>query len=463
VKPLAVAAAALALRLWLIFQFPIIFGGDSMVRLLNRDRILLSHQLPLLQFLMWTVTRVTTGIVPIRLMMACLGALAAVAFYYFARDFAGPAAAVAGALLFATNPFITPISTVPYQEILLLGTLLAAFHFFFARRWMPAAIFLGLACLTRFEAWIACPILGGAWFLDGPKNLRRAAAAVALFAPVPIAWILFRRGLAPEGSYVLEHTFTLARFSRLTFLGAYTVRETPIPELLLAAVGLALLFRDGHWGDRRWRLLGAYLMVFGIAILFSAHGDFPDPERYVTTREIHIPLAIVTLLATVAIARFPRAGLVLAAAGVVLGVWGSIAYTRHETARPEMRLGYDLARFLDSHVQPGEQVLILAQPPNFELHFRKALETGGESGLAAARRAVEQDAVLPLDAQRTVVHLSRIARSQIFAFPQLPARADWVAVWSDFSPANSWSDRAREHPDATLRVSDRAVVICRLR
>jgi hypothetical protein len=439
VKPLAVAFSALALRLWLIFQFPIIFGGDSMVRLVNRDHVLLSHQLPLLQLLVWSISRLTSGTLAIRLAMALTGVLATVAFYYLAADFAGPRAALLGALLLATNPFVTPISTVPYQEMLLLGTLFAAFHYFFNRRWVPAAIWLAIACLTRFEAWIACPILAAAWFLDGPRTPRRAAAAIAGFGAAPIAWMLFRRGLSPEGSFVLDHSISLARFFRWSYLGAYTIRETPIPVLLLAGVGLT------RWRDRRLLLLAVYLCLFAVAILFSAHGDFPDPERYVTTREIHIPVALLTLLAAIGCARFPRAAIPVAALGVALGVWGSIAYTRHETARPEMLLGYELARYLDANVQPGEQVLIVAQAPNLDLYYRKVRETGG--------RALSSADFLPLDVQRTVIHLTRVQRDQIFAYPKLPAHADWVAVWSDFAPVAT--------PDARLRVQDRTVAIMR--
>src|SRR5215831_17300043 len=142
---LAAGFTALALRLWLIFQFPIVFGGDSMLRLMHRDEVLLSYQLPLLQCFIWLLSRFTTGALPVRLLMAVIGALAAVAFYYLAVDFAGPRAALIGALLFAANPYITPVSIVPYQEILLLATLFAAFHFFFTRRWIASAIFLALA------------------------------------------------------------------------------------------------------------------------------------------------------------------------------------------------------------------------------------------------------------------------------------------------------------------------------
>src|SRR5215831_16114131 len=188
-----------------------------MLRLIHRDEVLLSYQLPLLQCFIWLLSRFTSGALPVRLMMAVIGALGAVAFYYLAADLAGPRAAFLGALLFATNPYITPVSTVPYQEILLLGTLFAAFHFFFRRRRFLSAVFLAMACLTRFEAWVACPVLAAAWFLDGPRTIRRAAAAAGLFGVVPVLWILARQGLSPQGSFVLDRSITLARFGRYSY------------------------------------------------------------------------------------------------------------------------------------------------------------------------------------------------------------------------------------------------------
>jgi hypothetical protein len=450
--PFFIGLSALIIRIWLIFQFPIVFGGDSMLRLVHRDEVLLSYQLPLLQCFIWTVSRFTSGVLPVRLMMAAIGALASVAFYYMVRDLVDRRAAILGALLFATNPYITPVSIVPYQEILLLATLFAAFHFFFASRWMASAIFLALACFTRFEAWTACPVLAIAYFLDGPRSFRRAIEACALFGWAPITWILLRQGLAPEGSFVLDRGITLARFGRYGFLASHVAVEATIPVLLLAGAGL-IGWRYHASIGRQTVVLGGFLALFLVAILFSAHGELPDPERIITTREIHIPLAAMLVLATAGCARYPRAALPLAIAGIALGVWGSYRFVAHETARPEMKLGYELAQYLDAHVAPGEQVLICAQPPNIDLYFRKALETGGTAGLAAAHRAVDAIDILPVDVQRTVIHLTRVSRAQVFAYPKMPTRLDWVAVWSDFAPA--------QNPIATFRVEDHSVSVLR--
>src|SRR4051812_20711555 len=95
--PIAAAAVAFAIRLWLILQYPIVFGGDSMLRLVNHDRVLISYQLPLLQSLIWAVSRVSPALLPARLLMAAIGALAAVAFYRLATNFVPERAALAAA------------------------------------------------------------------------------------------------------------------------------------------------------------------------------------------------------------------------------------------------------------------------------------------------------------------------------------------------------------------------------
>ena len=145
-------------------------------------------------------------------------------------------------------------------------------------------------------------------------------------------------------------------------------------------------------------------------------------------------------------------------AGVVLGVWGSARFIQHETSRPEIRLGYELARLLDSSVQPGEQVLVLANPPKLALFYRRAREIGGEAGLAAARRVIAGTDASPLDFQRTTIHLNRLTRDRLWAFPKIPPRVDWGAVWSDFAGESPWAAEAREQPDRTLQVGDRVAV-----
>jgi hypothetical protein len=454
-----VGAAALLARVWLIFTFPIVYGGDSLLRLVNRDRILLSYQLPLLQSLIWAVTRISTNVLSVRLLMAALGAFAAVAFYRFAADFAGERAALAGALLFATDPFLTPVSSVPYQEILLLGCLLAALRSLFRGRDVSAAVWLGLACLTRFEAWAACPVFAVvAW-----KRGRPLWQSALLFAWAPLVWLGFRRGLSEPGTFVLDGALSFGRLYRLPFLAWQTAANATAATLALAALGAYAVFREGRNRDPRLRALAALAAVFAIAILFSAHGVPPDLNRYVSTREIHIPLALVTLLAAMGCAAYPRLAIPLAAAGVALGAAGAWRFVAHETSRPEIRLGYELARYLDSHVAPGESIAILSPPIETGLYLRRALETGGAAGLEAAQKVLAEVDTSPLDAQRTRIH-SRLPASQ-FAV-RAGEQPRWVAVWSTYTAQDELRARlceeARSKPDRVLRVGDVSVYVRRM-
>ena len=453
-----IAATAVAVRLGLILAFPIVYGGDSLLRLVNHDRILISYQLPLLQLLIWIVTRFFTSVFAVRLLMVAIGAFSAIAFYRFTLVFVTPRAAMAGALLFATNPFITAISCVPYQEILLLGCLSYALCFLFQNRDLAASVWLGLACLTRFEAWVACPIfMATAW-----RRGRPFWQSALLFAWAPLLWLAFRKGLSEPGTFVLDRSFSLDRFYRIPFLAGHTFVNATIATIVLAAFGLYATFRQGRYRDPRLRALAALLGLFALAILFSAHGEPPDVNRYVTTREIHIPLMLVILLAAMGCAAYPRLAVPLTAAGIALGILGAYRFIARETSRPEIRLGYELARYLDTRVQPGENIAILSPPIDYWLYFRRLRETGGEVALQSAQKVLSEIDTSPLDLQRTRIH-SRLPASRFQPAPV--SNAQWVAVWSTYVPADDsgaqLTKEVRAHPDWVLTVSDISVYIRR--
>src|SRR5579862_9736820 len=106
-RPAGIFISGLILRLALIARFPMIFGGDPMMRMIQRDRVLISHQLPLLQFIVFGIARVTYNYLITMVIMAVIGAVVGVAFYLLARDLFNEPAAIAAALLIATNPILT--------------------------------------------------------------------------------------------------------------------------------------------------------------------------------------------------------------------------------------------------------------------------------------------------------------------------------------------------------------------
>src|SRR5579885_1712058 len=235
--------AGLALRLGLIARFPVIFGGDPMGRMLHRDRILVSHHLPLVQIVVAAVSRLTQNYMAVMIAMAAIGALVGVAFYLLARDFFDERVAFFGGLIMSAEPMVAAHSSVPYQESLMLVCVRFAFHYFSAEK----------------------------------------------FGWAPVAWMIFRRGLAPEGSYVIESTFEPARMMRWVYLGYITAKFTPIIVLVRAAAGLWYFpWKELGAGigkpqmDARFTTLLAMLacfILFTVAVLFSAHGVLPDPTR----------------------------------------------------------------------------------------------------------------------------------------------------------------------------------------
>ena len=62
--------------------------------------------------------------------------------------------------------------------------------------------------------------------------------------------------------------------------------------------------------------------------------------------------------------------------------------------------------------------------------------------------------VLPTDVQRTMIHLNRVRRDQIFTYPKLPDHPDWIATWSDFVGQVPDLPRAAE-----FHAADRSVVV----
>ena len=133
-----VFAAALLIRLWVIHTYPIIFGGDSIVRLYYHDRILISHQLPALQAAVHLIMGLANDPVWVRYFMAVAGAAASAGFYHLCACLLGRTAAFPPAVWFTIHPFVVAYSTVPYQEILMLTGLFFGFSCFFRERWQAA-------------------------------------------------------------------------------------------------------------------------------------------------------------------------------------------------------------------------------------------------------------------------------------------------------------------------------------
>src|SRR5437588_7596934 len=103
-RSLVIFLLGFVLRAAIIVTNPIIFGGDTMIRLADRYTLVKAHQLPMLQILIAGVSTVSMDPVLVRYLMAVMGAAAGVGFYWLAADLFGEKWALPAALLFVTNP-----------------------------------------------------------------------------------------------------------------------------------------------------------------------------------------------------------------------------------------------------------------------------------------------------------------------------------------------------------------------
>jgi hypothetical protein len=232
------------------------------------------------------------------------------------------------------------------------------------------------------------------------------------------------------------------------YLGWITVKNTPVPVLILAVWGGWILWKTGLRKQPDLRAPLVFLVLFAAAILLSAHGEAPDPERFVTAREAHIPIAAAVFAAGFAIRQRRRACAVLAAAGVALGLYQAHRFTARDTSLPATQLSFELARFLDAAVKDGETVAMLVKPipePLVRNYLDKVEAAGGEEGLRRARRVLTSVDTSPPDYQRTKIHAARGGQLVSFAprpgtppdrIPRADPDVQWIVVWSDHVPRN---------------------------
>jgi hypothetical protein len=458
-KALAIFLIAFALAASIILTNPIIFGGDTLLRLMNRDRLLMGHQLPMLQVLIAAVSKISTNPVLVRYLDAVIGGIAGVAFFWMIRDLFGEGWAFPAALLFVSNPFFLALSTVPFQEMLMLAGVLLAFHFFYTENWLAASLALAVACVTRYEAWAACPVLAVVYIWRKDRSLLGWLKAAFLFGWMPVVWILVNHGLTSRGHFVIESSLTFGRLQRYVYLAWIAVKNTQIPVLALAVVGVWRLYKVRALMDWRMVVQFAFVALFLISIPFSAHGVLPDPERYVTAREAAIPIYFVILISVLGLTQWPRWKWAIMAVSVVLGAIGGHLYVWRETSKPDVQLSYQVAKYLDSKMRDGERALILSKPITEDMlqgYLSKAQQTGGEEGLRQARLELQQADLRGTDYSRVVVH-SHLGHDRLLTPPA--TCGEWVAVWSDYPDAAR--ELAGAQPVDVLRSGPLSVTILR--
>jgi hypothetical protein len=393
-------------------------------RLAHSDLLVLGYQLPLPQLLVAAARATAPDPLWTRMLFAALGALLAPLAARVLTPVAGTLAARCAGVFVALHPLLLYYSIVPYQESLLLLFLLTAAA---AMRGLPPshplpALLIGLACLCRYEAWIAAALAALA-----RRQVRHLWA--------PLLWILCWQGLSPRGTAVLDLALAGARLQRIGFLWEKLRDYSGDPLLLLALVGLASAWRLGAL-----RLPALYVAGVLVAVVALGH-EFPPGSGLLSERLCHLPAFGLCALAGLGVARIARcharAGRIAAVAVVAwVGVgWLQRSRDLVEVANqaPALRLALAVAEFADVHLAPGARLAVAAPavaPAAIEDYVRKVERAGGDA--AAARATARALSGRAPDADRIAAQLARPPALVIDASAW--RQGDLLAIYDDAPP-----------------------------
>jgi hypothetical protein len=467
---LLLGGLALAARIPWVLAYPAVHGGDSVARLARSDSLLLAYQLPLPQLLVFLARAVHPDPLLARMVFVVIGAILAPVAARAVAAACGRAAGLAAGFLAALHPLFVYYSLVPYQESSMLLLLLAAVVARLGGRTAAASLLLGLACLTRYEAWLAVPLF--VW-----HDRRRLAPAVLLYGWAPLSWLLVWGGLSPAGTYVVDLDPSGRRLSRLLFLWRKLREYSGDLLLALAGLGSARL----AWRSARLRRAparpqaalwsAAYLGLFLLAVTLFGH-EFPPGSGHVSERLVHVPALLVCALAGLGVAALagpgraalgmdrgggsesadgPRAGVAgrrMAAVAVAsaLLAWQAHAWIGRTAsllgaanADPSLALAVQVARLAHERLAPGERIAVVAPTVSgaaLDDYVRRVERGGGDAG--AARAIAASLAQHSPDADRIAANLPRppgtVVQSSIRRFPD----ARLIAVFDDAGEAQEF-------------------------
>lgn len=440
--------SGLAFRLLLLYLFPVPYGEDGFGRIYFKDRIFLSHWLPMAQWLVHATSRLSDDIYWVRLVFAVCGALAACGFYLFLRGLASRRAALWGAGLFCFNKLYVVLSLMPYQDVLFLGLYYAGVSFLFPvpegrrrlRSWW-GSLFFGLANLTRYEGWFVLPILA-LWKLrreSNPPTPSRIAGSLVrtavYFGWAPTAWFVmswiqwhgwneFLFQPADRQFYGWHPHFDLVWATRYGIRWLYWIVLFGTPVTLLATVGAYRLWRTAAPLHPRLKLLFANVALTCVFFFFII-----GKEQETVFRFVMFAFGAVLVLTALGLddlsARWVGWPRFRIAAGITI-LAGLIVHSAVGVARlnqlPEHQDPYQVARLLEQSLEDSEKALVVAE------------------------RAKDLQDDAPILYQRIVAQ-TRLRRDRVLAAGNLPvsgsadllkfarvARIRYLVVFQDFKP-----------------------------
>ena len=277
-----------------------------------------------------------TGIVATLISMACHALAAGSIAGTIHMLTASRVAALAGALLYATNPNTLYLQSTPMTEPMLFG--LTTLQVFLFTRWVlsgaltvprAAGWVTVCACLTRYEAWpitAACYATSAfAWWRRGQslRHLLPVYFQLALYPALTVlAFMAFSRLTVGEwfvsgGFFVPDESLRGQPVAVVTKIAEGTEMLGGVPFVWVSLVAMLVVAVAGVWSPGRAPVLIALSLCAAAALpLFAYLSGHPFRMRY------EIPLVVAGALVTgVAIGMFRRVAPLLAAAIVLVVLW----------------------------------------------------------------------------------------------------------------------------------------------
>jgi dolichyl-phosphate-mannose-protein mannosyltransferase len=327
-----------------------------------------------------------------------LSLLAGIAVFFpflaFAERLCGRPRAALAAFALAVSPLHLQASTTAASEALYLLLWVAALERLLAgldggraRDFALAGLLASLAAVTRYDAWLALPLVVLAAAALRPETLRAPWQKLALFAAsaalCPAIWLVWGARVGGDALFfahyiTADHTglaaTALARYGpvlgRLRQLGVWAlgfVAAMTLPGALLAGAALRRGLRPL---PRSMRLV--VIAALGPPALYLARGlllqTFEPLARFALVPGVLLlPLAVSALPAPPARARAFQLGALASAALFSIGVWlvATVGRERIWAGAESMgaltrldREDRDLARYLRAHRAPGAPVMI---------------------------------------------------------------------------------------------------------
>lgn len=393
----------------LIRSFPVVYWGDAHVRLALRDQILVGHWLPLIQVLIFLVSKIDTSLLLIRTVLALMAAGVVVTTYRLGSRLFSHAAGMVAAAFLGGSILYAALATVPYPEVVFTGFVFVALEML-DRPASPARLYVGLlalnlACLTRYEGWMLAAIVivdaaarswsSGNWRAALP-DFSRTAFVCALG---PLAWLL--AGVQGTGGlidrvkaiFMFETAITDRTLEShflssldLDYLRAFATNyyhlvewQTGLWMILLGAVGFLLAVRPAQHRAAHMRIL-AFVGADLALLAFWQPQDFTSlrapfiGEIFLILYAGYAFVQLTTLLLSWMTARTGIAALsnwrnpVMAGMAIVLmaaSVRAAVNFVMVNSADPEFRIPAQVGEWLKGRVTENDVIWVLGDD-----HFR---------------------------------------------------------------------------------------------